>query len=89
MNSLRVMSLLRDGVDIYANFRAGLLARGGSQLTQGAQVALGKLREASKPELRAGEEEPYGVWWKGVVEDRTNRARSGRTAEREKRRGTP
>ena len=43
--------------------------------------------EASKPELRASEEEPYGVWWKGVEEDRTNRARSGRTAEREKRSG--
>ena len=89
MNSLSVMSLLRDGVDIYVNFRGGLLAGGGSQPIQGAQVALGKLMEASKTELRAGEEEPYGVWWKGVEEDRTNRARSGRTAEREKRSGTP
>ena len=89
MNSPSVMSLLLDGIDAYVNFRAGLLAGAGSQLIQRAQVALGKLVEASKPERRAGEEEPYGVWWKGVEEDRTNRVRSGRAAEREKRRGTP
>ena len=87
MSSLSVMSLLRDGIDIYINFRVGLLAGEGSQPIQRPQVALGKLVEASKPELRASEEEPYGGWWKGVEEDRTNRARSGRTAEREKRSG--
>ena len=58
MNSPSVMSLLLDGIDAYINFRAGLLAGAGSQLIQRAQVALGKLVEASKPELRAGEEEP-------------------------------
>ena len=65
------------------------LAGAGSQLIQRAQVTLGKLVEASKPELRASEEEPYGVWWKGVEEERTNRVRSGRAAEREKRSGMP
>ena len=64
MSSLSVVSLLRDGIDIYINFRAGLRAGGASQLIQRAQVALGKLVEASKPELRASKEEPYGVWWK-------------------------